>query len=290
MAGLFGADGARAGGPRLAPGGPVSGRWRRHGPLVDDPAGLLSLPAGFAYSVIGGIRRDAAGVRRADAVGSGRRGELRPSWRPGQRADRQPCRSAAASLTTCRARPGSPTTRPRRRTTTIEVDREGRRIREYVSLAGTLNNCAAGQVACGHVADVRGGRAHGRRERSRTATCSRSIPHARRPTATRVPIKALGRFAHEAVAVDPERGHDLPDGGYERTEDTSGPQRAPVSLDAAGRGPSARQGRAADARRRRRRAGGAQGRHARGGARPRPVRGHRARHDAPHGVRGGAGP
>ena len=29
-------------------------------------------------------------------------------------------------------------------TTTIEVDKDGNRVREYVSLAGTLNNCAGG--------------------------------------------------------------------------------------------------------------------------------------------------
>ena len=56
-------------------------------------------------------------------------------------------RSAAASRTRCRAIPGfvyDPAAGGG--TTTIEVDKDGNRVREYVSLAGTHNNCAGGQT------------------------------------------------------------------------------------------------------------------------------------------------
>ena len=43
-------------------------------------------------------------------------------------------------------------------TTNIEVDKDGNRVREYVSLAGTHNNCAGGKHAVGHLADLRGDR------------------------------------------------------------------------------------------------------------------------------------
>lgn len=37
-------------------------------------------------------------------------------------------------------------------TTNIEVDKQGQRVRQYVSLAGTHNNCAGGRTPLGHLA------------------------------------------------------------------------------------------------------------------------------------------
>ena len=52
------------------------------------------------------------------------------------------------------------------------------------------------------------------------------------------PIKALGRYAHEALVVDPH------DGTIYLTEDAGTPERAALPLDAAARRAAARQGRA----------------------------------------------
>ena len=99
----------------------------------------------------------------------------------------------------------------------------------------------------GHLADLRGDRGsrHGGAASTprTTATSSRST----RPSQVAnigkspVPLKFLGRYAHEAVAVDPRRHGDLPDRGRGR------PARAVLPLDPAG-GLPRRQGCAAAAR------------------------------------------
>ena len=107
----------------------------------------------------------------------------------------------------------------------------------------------------GDVADVRGDRGDARP--SRTATCFEVDPYDQDANRDPKPIKALGRYAHEAVVVDPDDGRDLPDRGRRQ------PQRAAVPLDAAAVRAAAGQGLAAGARRRRRRARGDAGVHAR---------------------------
>ena len=88
----------------------------------------------------------------------------------------------------------------RRRTTTIHVDADGRCQRQFVSLAGTLNNCA-GVGPLGHLALLRGDR--GRRDQPHGYVFEVD-PYDQAANQDPRPIKALGRFPHEAVVVDPE--------------------------------------------------------------------------------------
>ena len=140
--GLFGTTAAaEPGGGRGKPG--AAG----YGPLVPDPDGILSLPAGFTYTIIAEIRRDGARQRRAGPRRPGRCRVLRPPRRKRQRARPEPRDQRQRARTACRS-PRGFVYDPKAGggTTNIEVDKDGTRMRQYVSLAGTHNNCAGGRT------------------------------------------------------------------------------------------------------------------------------------------------
>jgi secreted PhoX family phosphatase len=118
-------------------------------------------------------------------------------------------------------------------TTTLEVDREGKLIRQFLSLTGTVRNCAGGPtpwgswVSCEETTGVAGdlyapsdkpeqgirvAQTHGYNFEVSAAADGLVRP---------VPLKAMGRFNHEAVAVDPRTGYvyqteDRGDGAFYR--------------------------------------------------------------------------
>ena len=116
-----------------------------YGPLITDPNGLLSLPDGFKYSIVA-----QSGVTTLES------GHPTPSDPDGTAAFRG--RSGGSVLVNNHEVGGSePHPVPPipgfvydetagGGTTTIEVDRHDNRVREYVSLAGTHNNCAGGRT------------------------------------------------------------------------------------------------------------------------------------------------
>ena len=194
--GLFGSEALAHRGPRPRPLG--------YGPLVDDPAGLLSLPEGFSYSIVA-----QSGVTTLES------GEPTPSDPDGTASF--PRRHGGSVLIANHEVGGvEPFPVPRIEgfvydpvagggTTTIEVDRHGRRIREYVSLAGTHNNCAGGTspwgtwLTCEEAESLTGQtKPHG--------YVFEVDPYDQDANRDPKPIKALGRYAHEALVVDPHRG------------------------------------------------------------------------------------
>jgi uncharacterized protein len=172
-----------------------------YGPLVPDPEGRLALPEGFRYRVLA-----EQGVTRLES------GEPSPSDPDGAAAFPRP--DGAGSILVCNHEIGSDEPHPvphvkglvydpsaRGGTTTMEIAPDGSLLRQYVSLAGTVDNCAGGRtpwdtwLSCEETEVVL------------------QLPHGYvfevdpfDPAANRDPrpIKALGRFAHEAVVVDPE--------------------------------------------------------------------------------------
>ena len=183
-----------------------------YGPLVRDPNGLLDLPEGFSYrllSSLGDAMSDGGTVpNKADGMGClplpggeialVRNHELKQADEPGGPIADGYDRIAGGAVL-----PGG--------TTTLVLDAATlEKKREYRSLAGTIRNCSGGVTPWGswltceeHVtkADDIGpdklGRDHG---------WVFEIPADAEGQVDPVPLKAMGRFNHEAACVDPETG------------------------------------------------------------------------------------
>ncbi|MET9645640.1 alkaline phosphatase PhoX [Streptomyces syringium] len=217
--GALAADTAEETGTDAADG--LSRRKLGYGPLVADPKGLLALPAGFSYRVI-----TRTGVTKLES------GEPTPSNHDGTAAF---AGSRGSTLLVNNHELGGARTKwphpvplapglvydpaAAGGCTVVEVAGRGGHVAEWVGIAGTSTNCAGGStpwgtwLTCEETEDKAGKNGmtkdHG--------YVFEVDPKDRRACRDPRPIKALGRYAHEAVVVDPKRGH------LYLTEDASGP-------------------------------------------------------------------
>ncbi|QJY49165.1 alkaline phosphatase PhoX [Pseudonocardia broussonetiae] len=189
-----------------------------YGPLVADPAATLALPEGFSYRIVA-----QAGVT---TLSDG--GEPTPSDMDGtacfatgggftlvnnhEIGGNEPFRVPARDGLTYDPGAGGGTTN-------IEVDADGERVGEYVSVAGTHNNCAGGVTPWGTwlTCEETEARAGGALTKDHGFVFEVSPVAEENPGNSPVPLTFLGRFAHEAVAVDPDSSVVY------LTEDASGP-------------------------------------------------------------------
>jgi secreted PhoX family phosphatase len=206
-----------------------------YGPLRHDPAGLLELPEGFQYKALSTARLGSENDPRfTQKLGNG---ELVPGNHDGMAAfsgpagitvlvrnhelepDQQPAVDPSGKRRYDRLGTGG--------TTTLWVDGDRNLVRSFPSLAGTFRNCAGGPTPwrswlsgeeCVYMPGGTDDHAN-----DRTAQASQRHGYVFEVDARAeglvdpVPIKAMGRFRHEAVAADPHSGtvymtEDRPDG------------------------------------------------------------------------------
>ena len=201
---------------------PVFGQiGQGYGDLIPDPNGILDLPEGFSYHVISrtgdvmddGFRVPAAHdgmatfpasngktilVRNHELINSGSafgaRNELLGGVDQKLLYDAGKGRTPAAGGTT----------------TLVYDTQTGQLEKHYLSLAGTLRNCAGGPtpwnswISCEEAA-VSGGFTQGDFTATKEHGYTFEVPaSAKIGLVMPVPLKAMGRFFHEAVAVHPE--------------------------------------------------------------------------------------
>ena len=204
------------------PGLRTDSRWAdRFGDLEPDPDGILDLPAEFSYQIISrhGDRMDDGFFvpHRADGMATfpGPNGTtiLVRNHEVSIGADRQesPFRSDESLQTRLSSDqtydvdadgipcPGG--------TTTIVYDTQAQRVeRQFLSLVGTERNCAGGPTPWGSWLSCEESVSRVDRDHGVDHGWVFEVPASATGAAEPVPLKAMGRFNHEAVAVDPASG------------------------------------------------------------------------------------
>jgi secreted PhoX family phosphatase len=213
----FSGLGARA--ALAAESGDILDQVRGYGALRPDPAGVLDLPAGFSYQVVsragevmddGFLAPDNFDGMGCLALPDGRLALMRNHeldegehrlGPTGGRADLEAKLGALPAFDRSadgRVLPGG--------VTTLIVDpATGRRERQFLSLAGTAVNCAGGSTPWGTwltceetmLSAPKTGTSHG---------WIFEVPADAPGPVVPVPLTAMGRFRHEAAAVDPATG------------------------------------------------------------------------------------
>ncbi|MFD3311198.1 PhoX family protein [Streptomyces sp. NPDC058694] len=189
-----------------------------YGPLVPDPDGLLDLPEGFRYRV---LSREGDQLRSGEgrvpsnhdgmAAFAGRSGSGSGSGdRHGRRVvhlirNHENRNTARIPVPTVEGLTYDPMGKGG--CTSLTVDSRGNVLDERVAIAGTAVNCAGGPtpwgtwLTCEETEDRAGTNGY-TKDHGFIFEVDPAHPH----RTGAVPLTAMGRFQHEAIAVDPKRG------------------------------------------------------------------------------------
>lgn len=196
--------------------GKVPPRTPSYGNLVPDPNGLLDLPPGFQYRILS---------RTGDAMEGGLRVPGSPDGMaafPGPGGKTILIRNHELSATALDRsafgvkNEGRSTIDPALvydpmgglgGTTTLLYDTKQQKVeRQYLSLLGTVRNCAGGPTPWNSWVSCEESVRRVDDEHAQDHGYNFEVPASAAGLVKAVPLKAMGRFNHEAVAVDPATG------------------------------------------------------------------------------------
>ncbi len=179
-----------------------------YGPLVPDPAGILDLPRDFSYQILSREGEPMASdpglvPSRFDGMGSFRAARRRTHLvRNHEIYPDAPHKVPGGPSTTYDPTAGGGTTN-------LVLSDDLRTEQEYVSLSGTAINCSGGitpwgtWLTCEETEDRAGTNGYSKDH----GWVFEVDPYDNRRNAGPQPLTAMGRFMHEAVAVDPGTGY-----------------------------------------------------------------------------------
>ncbi|WP_031477368.1 alkaline phosphatase PhoX [Streptomyces bicolor] len=181
-----------------------------YGPLISDPNGILALPAGFKYRVItysGKTKLESGEFTPSNHDGTaafdGPRGTtllVNNHELKGPRANWKHPVPLTEGLVYDPAASGG--------CTVVEVRPDGQ-VAEWVGIAGTSTNCAGGRTPWGTwlTCEENSDRAGTNGMTKDHGYVFEVDPSDRRANQNPKPLKFFGRYDHEAVVIDPKRGH-----------------------------------------------------------------------------------